>query len=333
MKFANLCVKLSIFAITGYLAKSGQITLGVLTIIVSFFGIISNKLEEISRSYIDGQSRLAYIQHIDNYLNTPTENWYGNNELLIKNAKIEFKNVCFSYNDQQRVFENLSFAINPGEKVALVGKNGCGKTTLADLLIGFSPIESGEILIDTQNINSVTLKSIRQNIGVVSQEVLIFEGSIKHNLLLGNPNSSDAEINTACQQAGILDFIKSLPQGFDTVIGKNGIDLSLGQKQRLSIARTYLKNPPIIIFDEATSALDAKTELDIHKAWENTLSGRTAIIISHRISSIMMSDRVIVLENGKIVYTGPPSDALSKSAYFDWIGEKNNYDSKNQISN
>jgi ABC-type multidrug transport system fused ATPase/permease subunit len=184
------------------------------------------------------------------------------------------------------------------------------------MLLGFYPAQSGSISIDGQNLSECSLKSIRQSIGMVSQDVLLFDGSIKENLLLGKPKATNDEIISALTKAGIWEFISSLPEDIDTVIGSKGIGLSGGQKQRIAIARIYLRNPPILIFDEATSSLDSETEEQIHQAWEAMLTGRTSIIIAHRQSSVMMCDRAAVMENGKIVDLGVPGELEKTSASF-----------------
>jgi ABC-type multidrug transport system fused ATPase/permease subunit len=186
------------------------------------------------------------------------------------------------------------------------------------MLIGFYKALSGKIIIDGQDISECTLKSIRQNIGMVSQDVLLFDGSIKENLLLGRPSASDDEIKAALERAGIWDYISELPDGVNTIIGssENSRNLSGGQKQRIAIARIYLKNPKIIIFDEATSSLDNETEQQIHEAWKSVLTGRTSIIIAHRQSSVMLCERAAIIENGEIVEIGGPCELEKSSDMF-----------------
>lgn len=317
IKFTGLCVQLLIFAFAGYLAVSGQITLGLLTIIVTFYATLTNKFDLLSRSYLDAQNRISYVQYIKDFLNSPTEEqWTGSNELKVEKGEIELKNIQFSYSNEKIILYDINLTVNPGECIAIVGQSGCGKTTLAYLMIGFYSLTRGEILIDGQRLCDCSLKSIRESIGIVSQDVLIFNGTVRENILLGNLQASDEAINTACRQAGIIDMIENLPEGLDTKIGINGIDLSGGQKQRIAIARIYLKNPPIIVFDEATSALDAKTENEIHSAWKQVLQNRTSIVISHRLSSVMICDRAAVMENGRIIETGTPGELLEKSEGF-----------------
>lgn len=184
------------------------------------------------------------------------------------------------------------------------------------MLLGFYKASSGNIFIDNQNYYDCSLKSIRNKIGLVQQNVLMFDGTIKENLCLGKKNTSIKEIENVCKAAGIWNFIINLPNKIDTVLGKNGIDLSGGQKQRLSIARIYLRNPKILIFDEATSALDTETETIIHQAWKDILKNRTAIVIAHRLSSVMLCDQVAIMENGQIIKTGSPKELLDNCKIF-----------------
>lgn len=317
IRLTGLCVQLMIFAFSGYLAVSGQITLGLLTIIVTFYGTLTNKFDLLSRSYLDAQTRISYVQYIKDFLNSPTEDsWTGQAELRVDKGKIEFRDICFSYDDKSTVLSSIDLTVQPGECLAIVGKSGCGKTTLAYLLIGFYPLLKGEIIIDGQRLDSCSLSSIRNNIGIVAQDVLIFNGTIKENILLGNLLATDEDIKSACRQAGIADYIDSLPEGLDTVIGQAGIELSGGQRQRIAIARIYLKNPPVIVFDEATSALDENTENEIHSAWKQVLQNRTSIVISHRLSSVALCDKIALMEDGIITEIGSPEDIIENSEAF-----------------
>jgi ABC-type multidrug transport system fused ATPase/permease subunit len=253
-------------------------------------------------------------------MNAPTEDniWTGKNELTVTNGEIKIENITFSYEKSGDILKDFSLNINAGERFALCGKSGCGKTTLGYMLIGFYKALSGKIIIDGQDISDCSLKSVRQNIGMVSQDVLLFDGSIKENLLLGKPLASDDEIQSALERAGIRDDISKLPDGVNTVIGsgENSRNLSGGQKQRIAIARIYLKNPKIIIFDEATSSLDNESEQQIHEAWKSVLAGRTSIIIAHRQSSVMLCERAAIIENGGIAKTGSPHELAKSSDIF-----------------
>jgi ABC-type bacteriocin/lantibiotic exporter with double-glycine peptidase domain len=313
----NLIVQLAIFALAAYLVSQGNMTIGLLTVVIAYFAALTRQVTWTSSSYLDAQNRVGYIQRIYDFMNAPTEDgWPGKGTLSVHDGEIIANGITFAYQKSDDVLQDFNLHIRPGERIALCGKSGCGKTTFGYMLLGFYQTQNGDILIDGQSLSDCSLKSIRQNIGMISQDVLLFNGSIKENLLLGKPGASDEEITSSLQKAGIMEHISGLPDGIDTVIGSNGIGLSGGQKQRVAIARIYLKNPSIIIFDEATSSLDSDTEKQIHEAWEAMLSGRTSIIIAHRQSSVMLCDRAAIMENGRIIEIGAPKDLETKSEAF-----------------
>ncbi len=223
---------------------------------------------------------------------------------------IEFKNVSYAYDGENEVLDNVSFKIESGKTFALVGPSGGGKTTICHLIPNFYKIQEGEILIDGKNIQSLTASSLRRNIGIVQQDIYLFNASIKDNILYGRLDATDEEVKEAARRANIHDYIMSLEHGYDTVIGERGVRLSGGQKQRLSIARVFLKNPPILILDEATSALDNATEIYIQQALSELCKGRTTIVVAHRLSTIKNADEIAVVENGRIIERGTHSELL-----------------------
>jgi len=314
----NLSLLLTVFGICAYLSFTGQITIGNVMVLITFITTLNETtIYYAVRSFLDAQARLVRIDRVRRFLANDDETmWKGNQELVIKSGKIEFKNLSFVYDGGGRIFDGLNLTIDAGTHFALVGKSGCGKSTLANLLIGLYEIQSGDILIDGESIYNYSLRSIRRNVGIVQQDILLFETSIRENLLLGNPDSTDEKIWAACERAGIAAFFFSLEMGLDTPLGKGGIQLSGGQKQRLEIARIYLKDPAIIIFDEATSALDKETEAKIHMAWKELLVGRTAIVISHRESSVLLCDKVMLLEDGKARLIGDPGMLIKENEVF-----------------
>lgn len=317
INLANILIQMAIFTFAGYLAMSGNITIGLLTIIIAFFYMLTNKIDGTSSAYLDTQNRISYIQRIYDFLHSPTEDsWKGKSELTITDGNISFENISFAYNKSNMVLDKFNLIIPAGERFAIVGKSGCGKTTLAYMLIGFYCPQYGEIVIDGQKLSDCSLNSIRRNIGLVAQDVLIFDGTIKENILLGNKKATDEQIELACKQSGLWDLVEKLPNGVNTVIGTQGIGLSGGQKQRIAIARIYIKNPKIIIFDEATSSLDSETEEAIHEAWKSVLAGRTSIVIAHRQSSVMLCEKAAILENGRIREIGIPIKMVSESNVF-----------------
>jgi ABC-type bacteriocin/lantibiotic exporter with double-glycine peptidase domain len=313
----NLIITLAIFTLTAYLVSQNKMTIGLLTVVMTYFTALTSEVRIISNSYLDAQNRIAYIQRIYDFMQSPTEDgWPGKNVLKVSCGEIVANDITFAYQKCDDILRNFNLHIKPGEKFALCGKSGCGKTTFGYMLLGFNKAQSGSISIDGQKLSDCSLKSIRQNIGMISQDVLIFDGSIKENLLLGKSGASEHEIIASLQKAGIWEHISLLPEGINTIIGSKGLGLSGGQKQRIAIARIYLKNPSIIIFDEATSSLDSETEKQIHEAWATLLSGRTSIIIAHRQSSVMLCDRAAVLENGQIIDIGKPADLAKSSSAF-----------------
>jgi ABC-type multidrug transport system fused ATPase/permease subunit len=315
--FTKLAVQLIIFTLTGYAAASGSITVGLLTVVVAFYGDLSSGFASVSNSWLDAQNRVSYIQHIYDFMNSPTEdNEGGKSVLAITEGKITFNNINFSYKKSNTVLQGFTLDVSPGDRFAFVGKSGCGKTTLAYMLIGFYRPQSGYIEIDGQKLSDCSLKSIRQSIGLIQQDVLVFDGTIKENILLGNRNATDEQIISVCEQAGLWDFIETLADGLHTVIGTKGLGLSGGQKQRIAIARIYLKNPKIIIFDEATSSLDGETEESVHAAWKGVLKGRTSIVIAHRQSSVMLCEKVALIEDGKVVSIGNPQEMEKNNETF-----------------
>lgn len=237
-------------------------------------------------------------------------------DLEISEGKIEFNNVSFRYNESKLVLNNISFNIDGGCKIALVGPSGGGKTTICHLIPAFYKVSEGSILIDGININDCTLSSLRDNIGIVQQDVFLFGGTIKDNIMYGNMNASMDEVIEASKKAYIYDFVMSLPDKFDTEIGERGVKLSGGQKQRLSIARLFLKNPKILILDEATSSLDNTTEILIQKALDDLCVGRTTIIVAHRLSTIKSAEKILVINDGTIIEKGSHDELMTKNGIY-----------------
>lgn len=234
-------------------------------------------------------------------------------ELSDVKGVIEFKDVTYSYNESSEVLHNVDLRLERGRKLALVGPSGGGKTTLCHLLPNFYKLEegNGSILIDGTDIRKLTLESVRKNIGIVQQDVFLFVGTIKENILYGRPDATDEEIYEAARRANIHDYIMTLPEGYNTEIGERGVKLSGGQKQRLSIARVFLKDPAILILDEATSALDNTTEVLIQQALDELCKGRTTLVVAHRLSTIRNADEIAVVMNGRITERGTHEELMS----------------------
>lgn len=237
----------------------------------------------------------------------------------LKNAKgdISFENVSFHYEENsETVFSNLNLHVNKGEYIALVGTSGVGKSTLCSLIPRFYDVSSGRILIDGTDIRDYTIKSLRNNIGIVQQDVYLFAGTVMDNIRYGRPDATDAEIIAAARNANAHEFIQGLPEGYDTNIGQRGIKLSGGQKQRLSIARVFLKNPPVLIFDEATSALDNESERVVQESLEKLAKGRTTFVIAHRLSTIRNAGKILVLTENGIAESGNHKELIEKNGIY-----------------
>lgn len=232
-------------------------------------------------------------------------------------GKIEIKDVSFKYNNNsENVLNNISFTINPGQKVALVGPSGGGKTTLCNLIPRFYDVEDGEILLEGIDVRKIKLQSLRSNIGMVQQDVYLFSGTVRENILYGKPDATEQEVIDAAKAAGAYDFIMNLENGFDTYVGERGVMLSGGQKQRISIARVFLKNPPILILDEATSALDNKSEFIVQESLENLAKGRSSLTIAHRLTTVQNADLILVLTEEGIIERGTHQELMEQKGYY-----------------
>lgn len=232
-------------------------------------------------------------------------------------GKIEIKDVSFKYNNNsENVLNNISFTINPGQKVALVGPSGGGKTTLCNLIPRFYDVEDGEILVEGIDVRKIKLQSLRSNIGMVQQDVYLFSGTVRENILYGKPDATEQEVINAAKAAGAYDFIMNLENGFDTYVGERGVMLSGGQKQRISIARVFLKNPPILILDEATSALDNKSEFIVQESLENLAKGRSSLTIAHRLTTVQNADLILVLTEEGIIERGTHQQLMEQKGYY-----------------
>jgi subfamily B ATP-binding cassette protein MsbA len=274
--------------------------------IVILFSILG-PIKQMSNVNIKIQVGAASAERIFELLDTPPEIIEDLNPVDLKVFKdsIEFDQVHFEYNDgDSLVLDQVTFSIKKGEVVAMVGPSGSGKSTIADLIPRFYDVTTGSIRIDGHDLRKATLASIRGNMGIVTQEVILFNDTIKNNIAYAQPNVSDEAIRQAAEAANAIDFIEQSPDGFNTLIGERGVNLSGGQKQRLAIARALLKNPPILILDEATSALDTESEKKVQNAIENLMKDRTALVIAHRLSTVQNADKIIVINEGKVVEIG-----------------------------
>ena len=291
---------------TEVLMDRGLVPEDFIRFILILFSILG-PIKQLSNVNLKIQTGAASAERIFSLLDTPSEIVEDPNpiDLGIFNKSISFNKVHFEYNeDNDQVLDQVSFTINKGEVVAMVGPSGAGKSTIADLIPRFFDVSSGVIEIDDNDIKKLSLASLRGNMGIVTQEVILFNDTIKNNIAYAQSDVSDDAIYAAAKAANALEFIEKTPNGFDTLIGERGAKLSGGQKQRLAISRALLKNPPILILDEATSALDTESEKKVQKAIEALMKDRTTLVIAHRLSTVQNADKIIVIDRGKVIETG-----------------------------
>ena len=297
----------------GLFLYAGKIALGDYSVFIVSINIFLAPIRQLIMFMEQFQNGTTGFQRFVEIMDTPIEEDLPTaKDLAQVDGKIEFKNVTFNYGEERTdVLNNLSFKVEKGQVFALVGSSGGGKTTVCHLIPKFYKIEQGDILIDDISVNDITMQSVRKNIGIVQQDVYLFNASIRDNILYGNPSATEEEIILASKRANIHDSVMTLEKGYDTIIGERGVKLSGGQKQRLSIARVFLKNPPILILDEATSALDNSTEILIQQSLDELCKGRTTIVVAHRLSTIKNADCIAVIENGEIIERGTHEELLN----------------------
>ena len=302
-----------------WLVQAGSLTVGELIRFILYTVFIGGAIGGMGDLYGNLQKALGASERVVELLNEPVEVSLLPDEAtplpnILLRGNVQYQNVRFAYPTRQdiTVLKNLSLTIKQGEKVALVGASGAGKSTIVQLLMRLYPIESGSITIDGHNINQLNITQLRSHIGIVPQEVMLFGGTIKENILYGKPGATHAEVVAAAQKANAWEFINSFPQGLDTLVGERGVKLSGGQRQRIAIARAILKDPAILILDEATSSLDAESERLVQEALDRLMENRTTIIIAHRLSTIRKVDVIYVLSSGEIVEQGNHNQLAAK---------------------
>ncbi len=320
---SSIAIAIVVF-FAGYRSLQGAITLGEFVSFLAALMLAYQPVKALAGINVGIQEGIAAARRIYEIIDQKNEIVNDENapSLKLTNATLEFKNISFVYPDGTQALKNLSAKIEGGKKVGLVGISGSGKTTFLNLIPRFFNLEHGQILVDGQNINNINLNSLRKEISLVSQDVILFDDTIKSNILYGNSSASDDEVIAACEFAAAQDFIEKLPLKYQTIIGENGIKLSGGQKQRLSIARAILKNSSIILLDEATSSLDSESETVIQKAIENLTKNKTTIIIAHRLSTIMNCDKILVFDNGQIISEGSHEFLVNNSSVYKNLYEK-----------
>ena len=307
-----------------YGIKSGEIDIGGFVVINAYMLQLYQPLNWLGSVYREIRQALTDMENMFSLLEVaPTTNDNLEDIPQSNDAEIRFENVSFDYDVRRTIIKNISFTVPNGKKVAIVGPTGAGKSTISRLLFKFYDPKDGNIFINNTNINKISQNSLRKIIGVVPQDTVLFNDTIYYNIAYGNTGATREEVVSAAQNADIHDFITILPDGYETIVGERGLKLSGGEKQRVAIARTILKNPKIFFFDEATSALDTSTEKEIQKNLENVSKGKTTLIIAHRLSTAANADNIIVLDQGAIIEQGThESLLLEKGKYFEMWGKQ-----------
>lgn len=297
--------------------KSGSITVGLLIAFSNYIAMFWRPIMNLSNFYNNLVTSMASAERIFEIMDINPNIVEDEDaiDLEIK-GEVEFRNVSFSYDGKKKVLKNVSFKVNPGERVALVGHTGAGKTTIVNLLCRFYDPDEGEILIDGVNIKKIKLESLRRQVAVMFQDTFLFSGSIKENIRYGRLSASDEEVISTAKEVYAHDFIMSLEKGYDTKVQERGLRLSTGQRQLVSLARTLIADPKILILDEATASIDTHTERLLQKGIEKLLKGRTSFIIAHRLSTIQNADRILVIEDGRVVEEGNHEELMRRKGIY-----------------
>ena len=318
IELCNNLLSLLVLAAGGYFIMKGKMTLPDLVAANLFIASFTAPIRKLTNFVEQFSTGMAGFSRFLEIMQTEPEEPDSPDaaEILASRGNISFEHVNFSYANNIQVLSDINFTVKSGEKFALVGSSGGGKSTICNLIPRFYEISEGQILLDGINIKKIKRNSLRNQIGIVQQDVFLFASSVRENIAYAKPNATEQEIILAAKRAEIHDDIMNMPDGYETIVGERGIKLSGGQKQRISIARCFLKNPPILILDEATSALDTATEIKIQKAFDELSKGRTTIVIAHRLSTIKNADKIAVINHKTICETGTHSDLIAKQGEY-----------------
>ncbi|RGX91991.1 ABC transporter ATP-binding protein [Roseburia sp. OF03-24] len=317
-RFINSLVYATVGVVGAFLAIKGSITVGQLSSLLSYANQYTKPFNEISGVITELQNALACAARVFELIEEPVEVPDAKDAKVLEKAdgSVELSHVYFSYTLEQKLIEDFNLSVQPGQRVAIVGPTGCGKTTLINLLMRFYDVNSGKICVSGIPVDEMTRKSLRSNYGMVLQETWLRSGTIRENITMGKPDATEEEIIAAAKASHAHSFIKRLPKGYDTVISEDGGSLSQGQKQLLCITRVMLCLPPMLILDEATSSIDTRTEIKIQEAFARMMKGRTSFIVAHRLSTIREADIILVMRDGNIIEQGKHEELLEKNGFY-----------------
>lgn len=317
-RFVNNLIYAGVGLSGAFIVLAGKLTVGSLSCLLSYANQFAKPFNEISGVITELQNAFACADRLFELIEEQPQIPDKEDAIAIDGAdgNIQLDNVCFSYTPEKKLIQNFNLSVSPGQRVAIVGPTGCGKTTLINLLMRFYDVTSGSIKVDGTDIRNITRKSLRENYGMVLQDTWLKSGTVKDNIIMGKPNATDEEIINAAKESHAHSFIKRLPNGYETQIGEEGGNLSQGQKQLLCITRIMLALPPILILDEATSSIDTRTELKVQDAFARLMKGRTSFIVAHRLSTIKDADIILVMRNGNVVEQGTHKELLEKDGFY-----------------
>ena len=315
-RFVNSIVYMAVVLLGAVFVIRDSLSVGMLVSFLSYANQYTKPFNEISGVVTELQNALACAQRVFDLLSEPEMTKDGEKLPEKKRGEVVFNDVSFSYTQDKKLIENFNLKVIPGQKIAIVGPTGCGKTTLINLLMRFYDVDGGSIVVDGVNINDMPREALRGSFGMVLQETWLKSGTVKENLKMGKPDATDEEMIEKAKLTRAHSFIKRLPEGYDTLIGESGGSLSEGQKQLLCITRVMLMDPPMLILDEATSSIDTRTEMKIQQAFDILMKGKTAFVVAHRLSTIQNADKILVMNDGKIIETGTHDELLSKNGFY-----------------
>ena len=320
-RFVNSLVYAGVGLAGALIALNGGITVGNLTSFLNYANQYTKPFNEISGVVTELQNALACAGRVFELIETPAMAEKAEVKMKQAQGRVDIRDLEFAYNPQRPLIRDFNLHVEPGQRVAIVGPTGCGKTTFINLLMRFYDPRGGQILLDGMGIQQMNRRQLRRNVGMVLQDTWLMSGTVRENIAMGKPDATDAEIIAAAKQAHAHGFIKRLPKGYDTVIGESGGSLSQGQKQLLCIARVMLCLPPMLFLDEATSSIDTRTEARIQKAFDTMMQGRTSFIVAHRLSTIQEADVILVMRDGQIVEQGNHTQLLSRGGFYKQLYE------------